>query len=154
MKWVTRKGVKFDRSACAWFIMRYVDKDATFDFLDGAAIQEAIDARAQAFHNYEWTGNPQTLPPDRVNFPKLIENHDYGQDPAMTMLAQTVRSAEQQGRTEDDAKNYGVWAIANGVYGLCDGDDMCIVERMLPVYDALYMYCQMQVNQQPGMTGH
>jgi hypothetical protein len=71
MKWVTRKGVKFDRTACAWLIKRFIDADAEFDFVTGDEMPAAIEAGARAFHNYAFTGRREDLPVDRVNFPKL-----------------------------------------------------------------------------------
>jgi hypothetical protein len=152
MRWVTRKGVKFDRTACAWLIKRYIDPDAEFGYLTEEEMPAAIEAGANAFHNYKWTGSVDTLPTDRLNFPKLIEKYGYDKDPAMPLMAQTVRSAERQGFGKDGSEHYGIWAIANGIYALCNGDDACIVERMLPVYDALYAYCLARVNQQTGMV--
>ena len=33
MKWVTRERVKVDRVACPWLVRRFIDPDATFEFL-------------------------------------------------------------------------------------------------------------------------
>ena len=35
--WVTRRGVKIDRVACAWLIRRFIDPKATFRFVDPAS---------------------------------------------------------------------------------------------------------------------
>ena len=31
-KWVTRRGIKVDRTACAWLIKRFIDAEAEFTF--------------------------------------------------------------------------------------------------------------------------
>src|SRR5437868_12130051 len=77
MRWVTRKGVRFDRTACAWFIKRFLDPEAEFDFLTEEEMPAAIEAGAQAFHNYAWTGRREDIPADRINFPALIARYGY-----------------------------------------------------------------------------
>jgi hypothetical protein len=150
MRWVTRKGVKFDRTACAWAIKRFIDPEAEFGFLNPEEIPAAVQAGAQAFHNYAWTGNPADLPPDRVNFPRLLELYGLNADPALVKMADLVRKAEKAGWARDGTEQYGLWAIAYGIYRMVAGDDAALTERMMPVYDALYAYCQ---GLQAGDTG-
>jgi hypothetical protein len=63
-----------------------------------------------------------------------------------------VCQAEKAGWAKDGSENYGLWAIANGITTLSDGNDFEIIERMLPVYDALYTYCQQRVAGNAGWT--
>src|SRR3954471_20762445 len=137
MKWVTRKGVRFDRTACAWLILRFIDPEATFAFLSGDEIPAAIAAGAKAFHNYAWTGNAATLPADRVNFPRLLADHRLDTNPALVLFGEAVRATERSGRSNEDHIHYGLWAIFHGIHALSQGNDAAIVERLLPVYDAL-----------------
>ena len=46
MRWVTRAGCHVDRAACAWLIIRHIDPDATFAFIDNDEIETV---RKQAF---------------------------------------------------------------------------------------------------------
>ena len=42
MKWTTWEKIGIDRQACAWFIKRFVDADAVFEFIPrDAAIEDA-----------------------------------------------------------------------------------------------------------------
>ncbi len=154
MKWVTRKGVKFDRTACAWAIKRFIDPDAEFDFLSGDdAMNAAIAGGAKAFHNYVFTGRVEDLPAERVNFPKLLSMYDLYKDPALPIMAETAKKAEMVGWQKDGTEHYSLWAIANGIASIFGGDDAGITERMMPVYDALYAYCKLRAVGSSGWTG-
>jgi hypothetical protein len=73
-------------------------------------------------------------------------------DPALSIMADSVRQAERVGWAKDGTEHYGLWAVANGIYVLVHGDDAGMVERMLPVYDALYAYCRLRAQGQTGWT--
>jgi len=152
MKWVTRHGVKFDRTACAWLIVRFIDPEATFAFLPADGLAAAVAAGARSFHDYAWTGSAATLPPDRVNFPRLLVDYGLDGDPALVLFGEAVRQAEQVGWAKDGTEHYSLWAITNGIAALSQGDDAAIVRRMLPVYDALYAYCGLRAAGQTGWT--
>ncbi len=142
MQLVTRKGARFDRTACAWIIRRYIDPGAEFGFLTAEEMPAAIESGAKAFHNYAWTGNRVDVPADRINFPRLLELYGLDKDPALVSFGGLVRKAERSGRNSDGSEQYGLWAIANGMSKLAGGDDAAFTDRMMPVYDALYAYCQ------------
>ncbi|MEO8287956.1 MAG: chromate resistance protein ChrB domain-containing protein [Chloroflexota bacterium] len=153
MKWVTRKGVRFDRTACAWFIKRFLDPEAEFGFLTAEEMPAAIEAGATPFHNYAWTGRREDLPADRVNFPILMANYGYDKkDPALPIMADAVRQAERSGFAKDGTENYSLWAVANGISVMVNGDDAAVTEKMMPVYDALYAYCQLRAEGISGWT--
>lgn len=139
MKWVTIKGVKMDRTACAWLITRFLDKDAEFEFVEKDALEGAEAQGKRTFHNYVFTGTPRT----NSGFQELVlENGLDASDPALVLMGQAVRAGERAGWAKDGSENYGLWAIANGITTLAKGDDMQIVQGMMPVYDALYEYCR------------
>ena len=51
MNWVTRRGIKINRAATAWLIRRFIDRDATFVFVGGAAVAaEAKRLDGVGFH--------------------------------------------------------------------------------------------------------
>ncbi len=153
MRWVTRQGVKFDRTACAWLIRRFLDPGAEIAYLPKEEIAAAVAGGARSFHDYAWTGSAATMPADRVNFPRMLADHQLDQtDPALVLFGQTVRQAESVGWAKDGTEHYSLWAIANGIATLSHGDDGAIVERMLPIYDALYAYCQGRVAGGTGWT--
>ena len=83
----------------------------------------------------------------------MIAKYGYDKtDPALPIMADTVRQAERSGFSRDGTEHYGLWAIANGISALVNGDDAGIVERMIPVYDALYAYCKLRAEGKGGWT--
>ena len=50
MKWVTRRGVRLDRTACSWLIRRFIDPHAQIDFVEADAMPAAIEQGALPFH--------------------------------------------------------------------------------------------------------
>ncbi|MDQ2808630.1 MAG: chromate resistance protein [Chloroflexota bacterium] len=154
MKWVTRKGIKFDRTAGVWLILRFIDPDAEFDFVSGDEMPAALAAGAQPFHNYAWTGNPADLPAERLNLPGLIAKYGLAErEPALTLFAESVQKGERAGWAKPGYENEGLWAIANGLWLLADRDDAAFAQRMLPMYDALFAYCQMRATGGSGWQG-
>ena len=51
MKWVTRKGVRLDRTACAWLIQRHIDPRAEIIYVEADDLPDAIEEGALPFHD-------------------------------------------------------------------------------------------------------
>ena len=147
MKWVTLKHVKMDRTASAWLITRFLDPQAEFEFVEKEEMPAAIEAGSKPFHNYVFAGTPR----EHSGFQELcIENGLDKTDPALVLMGQAVRAGERAGWAKDGSEQHGLWAIANGVTTLSNGDDADAIERMIPVYDALYAYCQQRAQGEAG----
>jgi hypothetical protein len=137
MKWVTRKGVKFDRSACAWLILRKLDPQAEFGFLEAEEMPGAIAAGAKPFHDVTYKGPGSR---ERTSFEELVLQYlPQHNDPALDLMRDFIHRAEIEGEASgiDDPLR----AIAKGVNALVKSDQE-MIDRMLPIYDALYAYCQ------------
>lgn len=149
MKWVTLKRVKLDRTASAWLIKRFIDPQAEYEFVEKDDMEKATAAGARPFHNFVFTGTPRK----HSTFQQLcIDNGLDQKDPALVLMGQAVRAGEKAGWAKDGSEQHGLWAIANGVTTLAKGDDAAIIERMMPVYDALYAYCQQRTEGGTGWT--
>jgi len=144
MKWVTRARPKVDRVACPWLIKRFVDPKAEFLYVSADQVMDvAVRENAIPFdvpnvelghHGLECT------------FDAIIKKYQL-KDPALEKLAVIVRGADT------DAKDLapecrGLEAIAEG-FRLVYEDDQELLERELPVYDALYSYCREVVRRDP-----
>ena len=139
MQWVTRKGVKFDRSACAWLVLRHLDPQATFLYLDAEPMQAAIAAGARPFHNVTFTGQARS----QSSFEDLLDESGLGEsNPALKLVGGFVHEAEI-GAEKGGADN-PLRAIAKGVDALVHSDAE-MIERMLPIFDALYAECRRKV---------
>ncbi|MBI2210627.1 MAG: chromate resistance protein [Deltaproteobacteria bacterium] len=136
MKWVTRARPKVDRVACPWLIKRFVDPKAEVLYVPADRV---IDV----------AGRENAIPFDVPNaelghhgaecsFDAIIKKYTLA-DPALNRLAVIVRGADT------DAKDLapecrGLEAIAEG-FRLVYQNDHELLEREMPVYDALYAYC-------------
>ena len=146
MRWVTRKRVKLDRSACAWLILRHIDPQATIEYVEADDLPEAIEEGALAFHNTV-SEEPDTR--ERTSFQELLAEYKLDRkDPALALIGEVVRSAETK-EPNSIEEGEGLRAIAKGMNALSAGDAE-MVERMLPVFDALYNYCLRRVEGKRG----
>lgn len=135
MKWITRSGVKVDRVACPWLIMKFVDPEAEFVFLphetDWAKLKEGTIydvPNCELGHNGE-----------DVSFDSFIKKYELA-DPALRLLAEIVRAADSRPANPHPAGEGLRW-VAHGfsALGLSDHE---ILARESVVYDALFAECQ------------
>jgi hypothetical protein len=149
LKWVTRKKAKVDRVACAWLIRKFVDKNADFDFvaedkvLETAKNEGAVpfDVKGAELTHYQKDGIEQ------VTFDAIIQKYGL-KDPALLELAKIVRGADARvtGLTEAAPESVGLDAAATG-FRLLAVDDYENLAMQFPLYDALYRYCKLRVEQ-------
>src|SRR5919106_666654 len=136
MKWVTRARPKVDRVACPWLIRRFVDPAAEFLYVPAEEVEAT--ARREGAIPFDVPGADLGHHGDRCSFDAIIRTYGLT-DPALLRLAVIVRGADT------DAKHLapeapGLEAIAEG-FRLVYADDRQLLERELPVYDALYAWC-------------
>jgi hypothetical protein len=141
MIFVTRKGVRLDRAACAWLIRRHIAPDADIRYLEAAELPQAVDEGAVIFHN---TISEEQTARERTSFQELLAEYRLAErNEGLALMGDIVRGAEtkEPGSIEEAE---GIRAIAKGMNALASSDEE-MVERMLPVFDALYAYCQRRV---------
>jgi hypothetical protein len=139
MKWVTRARPKIDRVACPWLIQRFVDPDAEFLYVPSEQVM-AVAAREGA--------TPYDVPDVELGhhgpectFDAIIRKYGLTA-PGLQQLAAIVRGADTEAK-DLTPESRGLDAIGEG-FRLVYGDDHELLERELPVYDALYAYCRQQ----------
>ncbi len=137
MKWVTRMRPKVDRVACPWLIRRFVDPEAEFLYVPPDEVT-AVAAREGAIP-FDVPGVELGHHGDRCSFDAIIEKYALA-EPALERLARIVRGADTDAR-HLAPEAAGLEAIAEG-FRLVYQDDHELLERELPVYDALYAYCR------------
>ncbi|MGI0083868.1 MAG: chromate resistance protein ChrB domain-containing protein [Nitrososphaerales archaeon] len=154
-KWITREKAKVDRIACPWLIKRFVDGDAEFLFVPKDRVRETaskesaipFDAPNIELTHYEENGK------ERVSFDAIIKKYDL-KDPALLELAKIVRGADAS--IEDTPpESVGLEAAAIGFRNIAE-DDHDNIRLQFPLYDALYKYCQLKVEESQRMehAGH
>lgn len=137
MKWVTRARPKVDRVACPWLIKRFVDSKAQFLYVPGDQVMEVAkreDAIPFDVPNVELGHHGS-----ECSFDAIIRKYNLT-DRALGMLAVIVRGADTNAR-DLAPECRGLEAIAEG-FRLAFQNDHELLEREMPVYDALYAYCQ------------
>ena len=148
MMWVTRSHLHLDRVAATWLIRRFVDREATFVFvgwddepvLPDGATPFGLPGVALGAHDRDGT-----------TFEKILRAHRL-EDPALAEMALIVAAGVRWAtRTEPPPEQRAAHttlgraldALGAGS-GVFDADPE-IIERSLPLYDALHVFCQMSV---------
>jgi hypothetical protein len=144
MKWVTRQRPKVDRIACPWLIKRMVDPEAQFLYVPGEDV--VATAEREGAIPYDVPGVELGHRGDECSFDAIVRKYDLAtNNPALERLARIVRGADT---SEHDLtpESRGLLAIADGFSATHD-DDQAQLAAELPVYDALYAWCQRQTGQ-------
>lgn len=136
MQWVTRRNIRVNRAATAWFILRFVDRKPHFIFADPEDVA----------HIQRWTGAigfdapgaryPHRDEADRCSFEALVAAY-RPRDPALAAMARIVHGADFADAVACTPESAGLRAIAQGLPLVAHGDENT-VERAAFLYDALY----------------
>lgn len=119
--WVTRQGIKVDRIACAWLILRHIDPQATFKFVQAAGyVPLAGEVRFDMFAA-EFTHEG-----DQCSFEVLIARLGLGDQPGLRALAEIVHDIDIKDGKFARPEAAGVAAYLHGLAQACPGD----VERV------------------------
>ena len=140
MKWVTRANPRVDRIACPWLIKKFVDPEAEFLYVAGdqvMAVAELERAIPYDVPNVE-LGHAGL----ECSFDAIIRTYSLT-DPALRQMALIVRGADTADK-DLTPESRGLEAIAAG-FQAAYADDHEQLAAELPVYDALYAYCQQQM---------
>lgn len=137
MKWVTRARPKVDRVACPWLIKKFVDPEAQFLYVP--ADQVMIAAQREDAIPFDVPNVELGHHGEQCSFDAVIRKYNLT-DTALLKLAVIVRGADTDARHLAPECS-GLEAIAEG-FRLAYVDDHEQLARELPVYDALYAYCQ------------
>jgi len=131
VKWVTRPTCHIDRVACAWLILRFVDQDAEFIFVDDA---EDLPAGGTPF---DVPGTPLSHHGDNCTFETMLEQYHLD-DPALRDIANIVHEADLGDERFDAPEAAGLDVIIRGMSMVAPDHEM--VRACLPIFDGLYEY--------------
>jgi hypothetical protein len=141
MKWITRERPKIDRIACPWLVARFIDAQAEFLYVPRGDVQRlALETGAIP---YDVPGAELGHVGDLCSFDAFLAKYQLD-DPALARLAAIVRGADTDrlGLTPQSA---GLYAISLGL-SANHADDHAMLAHGRVIYDALYAWCQAQVN--------
>jgi rhodanese-related sulfurtransferase len=139
-RWVTRERPKIDRIACPWLIRRFIDPEATFDYVPASEVM-AFAASAGATP-YDVPGVVFThtgADGERCSFDAFIDHYGI-RDAALDRLAAIVRGADTD-RFDLAPQCAGLFALSVGLSALI-ADDQAMLAQGMVVYDALYVWCR------------
>jgi len=141
MKWVTREHPKTDRIACPWLIRKFIDPDAEILYVPDAEVLPT--AEREGAISFDAPGARYTHRDGLCSFEVLIADYQLT-DPALQLMAPIVHGADIDKGINTTRESAGLLAISHG-FALLDLTDERQLELELPVYDALYAWCQTQV---------
>jgi hypothetical protein len=136
-RWITRERPKIDRIACPWLVLRFIDPQAQFLYVPTPQVlaeAERLDAIA-----YDIPGAPIWHEGELCSFDAVLAAFGLRQ-PALATLARIVRGADTD-RLDLAPQSAGLLAFSLGLSRM-HADDHAMLVAALPLYDALYAWCQ------------
>lgn len=142
MKWVTRKNANVDRVACPWLIKRFVDAEAEFIYVPGDEVMAT--AASEGAIPYDVKDVELGHVDGRCSFESIMVKYGLD-DPGLKRLAKIVHGADVAADRDICPEAGGLYAIAHGFALVHGDDDHRKIELESPMYDALYTWCQKEV---------
>ncbi len=127
--WATRKHLWVDRMASAWLVRRFVDREATFLWLDDP---KRCPKKALGF---DFDGATFTHVDGRVTFEVLAASFGLASDPAIARISTIVHYLDVGGVPVAEAA--GIEAVLAGARAAAPNDDKLLIEASR-LFDNLY----------------
>ncbi len=142
MQWVTREHPHTDRVACPWLIRKFIEPGAEIVYVPTDEVLPYAE-RTRAI-SFDAKGARYTHRDGLCSFEVLVEEYGLGADSALALMARVVHGADVSDDLDATPQSPGLLAVADGfaLLGLPDQEQLALE---LPVYDALYAWCQRQV---------
>lgn len=131
MRWATRSGVHIDRASSAWLIRRFIDPDATFEFVTGR------DDVPDGVTPFDMRGVEYGHHGDDCTFETLLRRHDLT-DPVLWRIAAVVHQADLEDDRHDAPEAPGLDVVLRGLSMVRNDSDVLALTE--PVFDGLYEY--------------
>ena len=141
MQWVTREHPKTDRIACPWLIRKFIDPEAQIVYVPRDEVLSYANQNGAV--SFDAPGARYTHRDGLCSFEVLVEEYAII-DEAVGLMARVVHGADVADDRDATPQSPGLLAIADGFAALDMPDDEQL-RAQLPVYDALYAWCQEQV---------
>jgi len=139
LRFVTRKNAAVDRIACPWLILRFIDKDAEFLYVEPQDVARV--AAEQSAVPFDVDGVELGHVDGRCSFESVLLKYGLD-DPALARMAHIVHSADIEADVHQTPEGAGLKAIAMGFRKRFGDRDLEKLDAEMPLYDALYAWCQ------------
>jgi hypothetical protein len=130
--WMTRKKPFIDRMASAWLIKRFIDKSATFDFID----ENNWDAVGRNSIVFDMRGGEFTHVGDLCTFEVLFKSFGF-KDKILKKVAEIVHDLDTKDEKYRSAEAKGLEDILIGIKKTAK-DDRDALEKGMQVFEMLY----------------
>ena len=127
--WATRKRPWVDRLATAWLVLRFVDSEARYVWM------EPSRKCPEGTVGFDFDGATFTHVDGKVTFEVVAETFGLSEDKAIRALGDLVHYIDVGGIPVDEAA--GIEAVVRGLQTQHDDDDT-LLAASLPLFDALY----------------
>lgn len=144
MKFVTRDHIGIDRVAVPWLIRRFVDQKAEFIFVPKDQVLDV--AKREVAISFDLHGEGEIDHKDnKCSFEAAVARFHIT-DPAIVELAKLVHATDIATDRDTVPEATGLMAITLGFQRLYP-DDNDRLENEFPIYDALYAYYQLKLQE-------
>ncbi len=131
--WLTRKKPFIDRMASAWLIKRFIDKAASFDFID----EKDADAVGKDSIVFDMRGGEFTHIGDLCTFEVLVKSFGF-KDKTLKKMAEIVHDLDTKDDKYESAEARGLEDILIGIRKTAK-DDRDAIEKGMQVFEMLYV---------------
>jgi hypothetical protein len=131
---VTREHVHVDRIATAWAIRRFVDADATFEFIPRTRDIDQVEGVP-----FDIRGAELSHRDGRCTFETLLEKYEL-RDSALRRMAAIIHGADLPHQEGAPAESAGVLAVFDGIRDIAPSDE----ERLRlgsSICEAIHAFC-------------
>jgi hypothetical protein len=131
MKWATRASPHVDRTACAWLIIRFIDPEAEFLFVEDP---DEVPADATPF---DMRGVELSHHGGECSFEAFLRRYEL-EDPVLWSIARIVHEADLEDERYDAPEARGLDVLMRGLSMVTS--DPQVLALSGPLYDGLYQY--------------
>jgi hypothetical protein len=131
MIWATRSGVHIDRASSAWLIVRFIDPQADFEFVDD------VEELQRGWTPFDMRGVEYGHHGDDCTFETLLRKHDLT-DPVLWRIAGIIHEVDLEDDRYDAPEAAGLDAALRGLSMVCDDAEVLRVTG--PMFDGLYEF--------------
>ncbi len=136
MKWITRQGIRVNRTATCWFITRFLDPEAEFIFVPADQVASTQSQTGGTGFDAPGATYPHQDASGLCSFAALVRER-LTNDPALVEMACIVQAADIKGESDNHPAARGLQLISRG-FPLLTKNDYETADRAAFIYDALY----------------
>jgi len=136
MKWITRTGIRVNRTATCWLIRRFLDPEAEFLFVPAEQVAELQATSGATGFDAPGATYPHRDADGRCSFAALVHER-LAEDPVLVEMARIVQAADFKEQWDTHPAARGLELISRGFPQITSTDDETALRASF-LYDALY----------------